>query len=66
VRVTPPPPQSGVEKVIVNMVNSDYGIQDTVVQVTGPLEAESEDERGVVLVAWNLDSDSHGWDFAYR
>ena len=38
-------PQSGVEKIIVNMVDSDHGMRDTWVQVTGPCKAESEDER---------------------
>jgi len=42
--------QSGVEKVIDNMVNSDHGIRDTVVRVTGSWKAESEDERRVVPV----------------
>jgi len=53
-------PQSGVVKIIVNMVNDDHGMRDTVVQVTGPGEAESEDERGAVPVALNWDSGSHG------
>ena len=39
-------PQSGVEKVIINMVDNDHGMRDTVVQVTGPWEAEYEDECG--------------------
>ena len=37
------------------MVNNDYGMQDTVVRVIGPWEAESEDERGAVPIARNLD-----------
>jgi len=51
-------PQSGVEKVIVNMVDIDCDMQDIVVRVTGSWEADSEDERGAVPVAWNLDAGS--------
>ena len=29
-------PQSGVEKIIVNMVDNDHGMQDTIVRVTSP------------------------------
>ena len=58
-------PQSGVEKIIVNMVNSDHGMQDTVVRVTGLWEAESENECGAVPVACNLNLGSYG-GFAYR
>jgi len=29
-------PQSGVEKIIVNMINNNHGIQDTVALVTNP------------------------------
>ena len=47
-------PQSVCEKIIVNMVVSDHGIQDTVVRVIGPWEVESEDEHGVILTTWNL------------
>ena len=41
-------PQSGVEKVIVSMVNNDHGMRDTVVRVSGSWETKSEDELGVV------------------
>ena len=41
-------PQSESEKIIINIVDSDHGMQDTVIQVTGPWEAESEDERGAI------------------
>ena len=44
-------PQSGVEKIIINMVNSDHHMQDTVVRVTGPWDAELEDECGAVPIA---------------
>ena len=47
-------PQSGVEKIIINTVDNDHDMQDTVVLVTGPWEAESEDERGAIPVIWNL------------
>ena len=53
-------PQSGIEKVIVNIVNNDHSMRDTVVRVTGLWEAESKDERRAVPIAWNLDSGSHG------
>ena len=42
--------QSEVEKIIVNRVNNDHGMWDTVVQVISPWEAKSEDERGAVPV----------------
>jgi len=42
--------QSGIEKIIINIVDSDHGIQDAVVQVTGPWETESEDECGAIPV----------------
>jgi len=43
--------QSGVEKVIVNIINNDHGMRDTMVRVTGSWEVESEDEHGVVPIA---------------
>ena len=52
-------PRSGVEKVIINMVNSDHGMRDTMVQMSGPWDADSEDDRGAVPVVWNLDAGSH-------
>jgi len=42
------------------MVGNDDGMRDTVVRVTGPWEANSEDERRAILVAWNLVLVSHG------
>ena len=53
-------PQSGVEKINVNMVNSDHGIRDTMFRVTGQWDVESKYEHGIVLVIWNLDSSPHG------
>ena len=47
-------PQSGVEKIIINMVDSDHDMRDTVVQVIGPWEAELEDEHGAIPIIWNL------------
>jgi len=47
-------PQSGVEKIIVNMVDIDHGMRDTVVWVSGPWKAESENEREAIPVVWNL------------
>ena len=41
-------PQSGCKKIIVNMVESDHGMRDTVIHVIGPWVAESKDECGVV------------------
>jgi len=43
-------PQSGVEKITVNMVDNDHGMQDTIVRVTSPGEAESENECGVIPI----------------
>ena len=34
-------PRSGCEKIIVNMVDSDHGMQDTEIRVIDPLETES-------------------------
>jgi len=43
-------PQSGVEKIIVNMADSDCGMRDTVVRVSGPWDANSKEEGGVIPV----------------
>ena len=43
-------PQSGVEKIIVNMIDSDHSMRDTVFQVTGLWDAESKDGCGSILV----------------
>ena len=51
---------SGVGKIIVNMVDSDHGVRDSVIQVSGPWDAESDDERVAILVAWNLNAGSRG------
>ena len=40
--------QSGVEKIIINMVDSNRGMQDIVVRVSGPWDADSEEDRGVI------------------
>ena len=53
-------PQNGIEKNIVNMDKNDHSMRDTVVRVIGPWEAEFEDERGAVPIAWNLDFGSYG------
>jgi len=42
---------------IVNMVDSDYGMRDSVI-VSGPCDAESYDERGAIPVAWNSNAGS--------
>jgi len=42
-------PQSRCEKLIVNMVGSDYGMPDTMVRVSTPWEVESEEEYGAIL-----------------
>jgi len=41
-------PQSGCEKLIVNMVDNDHGMRDIVVQVSGPWEAKLEEECGAI------------------
>ena len=46
--------QSGYEKLIVNMGDSDHGMRDTVVRVSGPWEAESEEECEAIPTTWNL------------
>ena len=53
-------PLGRIEKVIVNIVNDDHGMRDTVVWVSGLWETELEDEHGAVPVSWNLDSSSYG------
>ena len=53
-------PQSGCENIIVNMVDSDHSMRDTVVLVTDPSEAELEDERGAIPTMWNLGSVARG------
>ena len=53
-------PQSGVEKIIVNMVNSDHGMRDSVIRVSGPWDAESEDERRAMSIDWNPNVGSCG------
>jgi len=47
-------PQSGYENTIINMVDSDYGMRDTVVRVTDLWEVESEDEHGSIPTTCNL------------
>ena len=42
--------QSGVEKIIINMVDSEYGMRDIMIWVTGLWEAESENERGAIPI----------------
>jgi len=41
------------KKLIVNMVDSDHGMCDTVVRVSGSWEAESEECRAIPTI-WNL------------
>jgi len=43
-------PQSGMEKIIGNMADNDHDMRDTVIRVCGSWDADSEDERGVILV----------------
>ena len=42
--------QSWVEKIIINMVDNDCDMRDTVVRMFGPWDVDSEKERGAVLV----------------
>ena len=46
--------QSGCEKIIVDIMDSDHGMRDTVVRVTDPWEAESDGERGSIPTTWKL------------
>jgi len=47
-------PQGVCDKLIVNMVDNDYGMCEIVVRITGPWEAESESECGAAPTPWNL------------
>jgi len=49
--------QSGVEKIMVNMVDSDHGMRKS-------WEAEPEDGCGAILVVGNLGVAPHGGDLA--
>jgi len=46
-------PQSGCEKLIMNMVDNDRGMRDVVGRVSGPWEAESEECEAIPTI-WNL------------
>jgi len=37
-----------VEKIIINMVDSNRDMQDIVVRVSDPWDADSEEDRGVI------------------
>jgi len=41
-------------KIIINMVDSDHSMRDTMVRMTGPWEAKSEVEHGAITTTWNL------------
>ena len=43
-------PHSGMEKIIVNIVESDHGMRKTVVQVSGSWDANLEDESGAIPI----------------
>jgi len=47
-------PQSACDKIIVNKVNNDHYMRDTVVQLTGQWEAKLKSECGTVPTTWNL------------
>ena len=47
-------PRSGCEKLIMNMVDNNHNMRDTVIRVSGPWEAELEKERGASPTTWNL------------
>ena len=38
------------------MVDSNHDMWDTLVQVSGPWKAEPDDERGAILIVWNMGS----------
>jgi len=48
-----------VEKIVINMVDSNRGMRDTVVWVSDQWDVDSEDEREDVLVVLNLDTGTH-------
>jgi len=41
------------------MIDNDHNMRDTVVRVSGPWDANLEDERGAVPIVWNLDANTH-------
>ena len=47
-------PRSGCKKLIMNMVDNNHNMRDTVIRVSGPWEAELEKERGANPTTWNL------------
>jgi len=47
-------PQSEVEKIIINIVDSDHDMWDIVDRVIGSWDAKSDDEPGAIPVVWNL------------
>ena len=53
-------PEGGYDKLIVNMVDSDHDMRETVVRVTGPWEVELKSERGTTLTTWNLSPPARG------
>ena len=53
-------PQSGAEKIIINMVDSNHDMWDTLVRVSGPWKVEPDDERGAILIVWNMGSIPRG------
>jgi len=48
--------RKGWQKLIVNLVDSDHGLSSFVVRVSGPWDATSASDRGLVPTSWNMDS----------
>ena len=44
-----------MEKIIVNMVESDCGMREIVVRVSDPWVADLEEEHRVIPVVWNFE-----------
>jgi len=45
---------------IVNLMNSDHGWCETIIQVSGAWEAAAQKDHGFVLMAWNQGTLQHG------
>ena len=53
-------PWSGCDRLVVNLVDNDQGLHDTVIRVSDPWEDASAKNRGVISTSWNRGSISKG------
>ena len=49
-------PRSGLQKLIINLMDINHGWNGTVVGVSGLWEATSKSDRGLVPLSWYVDS----------